>query len=231
MNKFKAKICNPSFGRIEKLFSSVTDPDQNPDPSDPYVFGPPGSGSGSISQRYGSGSGSDYHQAKKKKNLDSYCFVTSFWLFIFEKWCKCTFKSNKQTSFFKNKLLFVGILKVNDEKSRIRIRGSGSATLLFSKLRTLRQGKVNEWKFYENKSSSVTEPEWTRIHLGQWIQKTRQNFIFWGAGCPPWRAEGFFFPLLLPGSRGLEWPLRAPDGWGGPPLQAIAFLPHTPSEQ
>jgi hypothetical protein len=31
---------------------SVADPDQ----TDPYVFGPPGSGSGSISQRYGSGS-------------------------------------------------------------------------------------------------------------------------------------------------------------------------------
>ncbi len=45
--------------------SSVADPDS----SDPYVFGPPGSGSGSISQRYesgpgaGSGSGSIYHQA------------------------------------------------------------------------------------------------------------------------------------------------------------------------
>ncbi len=25
-----------------------------------------------------------------KKNLDSYCFVTSFWLFIFDEWCKCT---------------------------------------------------------------------------------------------------------------------------------------------
>ncbi len=30
--------------------------------TDPHVFGPPGSGS--ISQRYGSGSGSFYHQAK-----------------------------------------------------------------------------------------------------------------------------------------------------------------------
>ncbi len=28
-----------------------------------------------------------------KKNLDSYCFVTSFGLFVFEKWCKCTFKN------------------------------------------------------------------------------------------------------------------------------------------
>jgi hypothetical protein len=35
---------------------SVADPDSYPDPPDPHVFGP--SGSGSISQRYGSGSGS-----------------------------------------------------------------------------------------------------------------------------------------------------------------------------
>jgi MFS-type transporter involved in bile tolerance (Atg22 family) len=27
-----------------------------------------------------------------KKNLESVGFVTSLWLFIFEKWCKCTFK-------------------------------------------------------------------------------------------------------------------------------------------
>ncbi len=40
------------------LESSVADPD----PYDPYVFGPPGSASGSISQKYGSGS--FYHQAK-----------------------------------------------------------------------------------------------------------------------------------------------------------------------
>jgi hypothetical protein len=47
---------------LEKI--SVADPDRNsdPDPSDPYVFGPPGSGS--ISQRYGSGSVSFYHQPK-----------------------------------------------------------------------------------------------------------------------------------------------------------------------
>jgi hypothetical protein len=40
------------------LSSSVAEP--NPDPSDPYVFGPPGS----ISQRYGSGAGSFYLQEK-----------------------------------------------------------------------------------------------------------------------------------------------------------------------
>ncbi len=42
------------------VVSSVADP--NPDPSDPYVFGPPGSGSGSNSQRYGCGS--FYHQSR-----------------------------------------------------------------------------------------------------------------------------------------------------------------------
>ncbi len=36
-----------------------------------------------------------------KKNIDSYCFVTSLWLFIFEKWCKCILssKSKKQKTY------------------------------------------------------------------------------------------------------------------------------------
>jgi hypothetical protein len=58
------------------LLISVADPDPVPDLLDPHVFAPPRSGSVSISQRYGSGS--FYHKAKKVKNLDSYCFVTSF---------------------------------------------------------------------------------------------------------------------------------------------------------
>ncbi len=64
------------------LKSSVADPNPDPpDPPNPHVLAPPGSGS--ISQRYGSGSGSFYYQAKViRKNLDSYCFLTSFWLFI-----------------------------------------------------------------------------------------------------------------------------------------------------
>ncbi len=40
--------------------SSVADTDPNPGP-DPHVFGPPGSGSGSISQKYRTGSGSFFH--------------------------------------------------------------------------------------------------------------------------------------------------------------------------
>ncbi len=49
---------------LNRLESSVADPDPdpNPNPSDPYVFGPPGSETGSISKRYGSGPGSSYHK-------------------------------------------------------------------------------------------------------------------------------------------------------------------------
>jgi hypothetical protein len=62
-----------------KVFGSVADPDPNPDPSDPYVFVPPGSGS--ISQRYRSGS--FYHQAKIVSKTLLFCDF--FLLFIFEK--------------------------------------------------------------------------------------------------------------------------------------------------
>jgi|688.fasta_scaffold915981_1 hypothetical protein len=45
----------------------------DPDPWDPYVFGPLVSGTGSVSQMYGSGSRSFYLQAEKeRKTLDSY---------------------------------------------------------------------------------------------------------------------------------------------------------------
>jgi hypothetical protein len=49
---------NGTEAREGILSSSVADSDPNPYqvPSDPYVFWPPGSGSGSISQRYGYGS-------------------------------------------------------------------------------------------------------------------------------------------------------------------------------
>ncbi len=51
----------PLFCLLFLVLCSVADPDPNPDP---HVFGPPGSGS--ISQRYGSGSGAGpfYHHAK-----------------------------------------------------------------------------------------------------------------------------------------------------------------------
>jgi hypothetical protein len=51
-----ALICEYTSCTISIVQASV------PDPPDPHVFGPPGSGS--TSQRYGSGSGSFYHHAK-----------------------------------------------------------------------------------------------------------------------------------------------------------------------
>jgi hypothetical protein len=53
------KMGNPRFSAYLPK-TSVVDPD--PDPPDPHVFGPPGSGS--TLQRYGSGSGFFYQHAK-----------------------------------------------------------------------------------------------------------------------------------------------------------------------
>jgi hypothetical protein len=47
-----------SCSNILRISSSVGDPD-------PYVFGPPRPASGSNSHKYGSGSGSFHHQAKR----------------------------------------------------------------------------------------------------------------------------------------------------------------------
>ncbi len=98
------------------------DPDLNPDSSDPYIFGPPGSGSGPINQRYGSGSGSFYHQAKIVRKI---LIPTVLWLLFdflsLKNDVNIPSKSNKQKNFFLN-LFCVGNLMVNGENSRIRIR-------------------------------------------------------------------------------------------------------------
>jgi hypothetical protein len=71
--------------------SSVADPD--PDPPDPHVFGPPVSGSGSTSQRYGSGSGSFYHHAKIVRKA---LIPTIFYFLSFKNDVNVASKSNKQ---------------------------------------------------------------------------------------------------------------------------------------
>jgi hypothetical protein len=81
------KLLNSEHSNFGFL-SSVADPD----PLDPRVFGPPGSGS--TSQRYGSGS--FYHHAKSKKNLDSYYFVTNFHFLYLKNDENEASKSNKQ---------------------------------------------------------------------------------------------------------------------------------------
>ncbi len=57
---YHTNTCQYNFDCLKIFFLITSVPD--PDPSDPFVFGSPRSGSGSISQRYVSGS--FYHQAK-----------------------------------------------------------------------------------------------------------------------------------------------------------------------
>ncbi len=58
-----------------------------------------------------------------KKNLDSYYFVTLFDFLSLKNDVNVASKSNKQKKLcLKKNLFFAGILKVNDENSRIRIQ-------------------------------------------------------------------------------------------------------------
>ncbi len=60
----------PTHPGMELALRSVADPDANPDPSDPYVFGPPGSGSESF-----------YHQAIIVRKLWFLLFCDFFFTF------------------------------------------------------------------------------------------------------------------------------------------------------
>jgi hypothetical protein len=85
------------------MICSVPDPYPDPDPSDPNVFGPPGSGSGSISQRNGSGSGSFYHHA----NIVRTTLIPTVLRLLFESLSLkndviVPSKSKKQKNFFLN---------------------------------------------------------------------------------------------------------------------------------
>jgi hypothetical protein len=73
----------------------------DPDPPDPNVFGPPGSGSGSIIQRYGSGS--FYRKAKiVRKTLISTVLRLLFDFSPLKNDVKVLSKSNMQKNFFLN---------------------------------------------------------------------------------------------------------------------------------
>ncbi len=78
------------------------------------------SGSGSRSQRHGSGS--FFHQAKIKRKtlIPSVCLLLFDFLFL-KNDVNVPSKSIKQKNFFLNQF-FVGLLKVNDENRWIRIR-------------------------------------------------------------------------------------------------------------
>ncbi len=51
----------------------------DPDPPDPHVFGPPGSGSGSTSQRYGSGSIYQHAKIVRKTLIPSILLLFFCW--------------------------------------------------------------------------------------------------------------------------------------------------------
>jgi hypothetical protein len=130
------------------------------DPLDLYAFESPGSGS--ISQRYGSGSFS--RQAKIVRKTLIPVDLCLWW--TFKNDVNVPSKSNKQ-----KKCVFVGLLKINDENSRTRIRiwsinqcfpyyfclmiegsgsipltnGSGSGRLKSIRIRRIRIGNT-DWK-------------------------------------------------------------------------------------
>ncbi len=93
----------------------------DPDPPDPHVHGPPGSGS--ISQRYGSGSGSFYHHAKiVRKTLipTILCLFLTFYLWKM-MYMLCTVPSKcDQKNFFLISFLLASW------RSMTKIAGSGS---------------------------------------------------------------------------------------------------------
>jgi hypothetical protein len=97
----KAKLRLDIFIKIHLLsdFHATSVPGPNPDPPDPRVFWPPGSGC--TSQRYGSGSGSGSGSSScknNKKNLKPYYFVTLFDFLSLKNNVNVPSKSNTQTS-------------------------------------------------------------------------------------------------------------------------------------
>ncbi len=95
--------CTPHSKYLHVYCTGVADPDPNPDPDppDPSVFGPPGSGSESISQRYGSGSGSFNHAAKiVRKALISTVLGFLFDFLPLENDVIVPLKSNMQKNLF-----------------------------------------------------------------------------------------------------------------------------------
>ncbi len=78
-----------------------------------------------FSKRYGSGfdSGPFYHQAKiVRKTLIPTALWFLYKIFIFENWCKCSFKKLRGKKSLKKKICHCPILKVTNKNSRIRIR-------------------------------------------------------------------------------------------------------------
>jgi hypothetical protein len=109
---------------MDIILVSVPDPDPDPDPPDPLVLCLPDTDSDPLVRGMDPDpdTGNFYHQAKiVKKTL----IPTVLWLLLDFLPLKIDVnvpsKGNKQKNFLNKNLLFVAVLKVNDENSRIRI--------------------------------------------------------------------------------------------------------------
>ncbi len=94
-----------------------------------------------------------------KKNLDLYCFVISFWLFTFEKWCKSTFENvmDPQHWFCAYRFLLVHDVSIRyvylDDRYRYRYPDS---YLHWQRLPSRTQIQI--WKRFFEYSFTILEP-------------------------------------------------------------------------
>jgi hypothetical protein len=101
-------------------------------------------------------------------SLDSYCCVTSFWLFIFENYVHVPSKSNKQKN-VKKFFFFFGFL----ERSMTKIAGSGSAC---------RSGSISQWHGSADPDpdpdppQNVMDPQHCNIQMGDRTVKKSNTF-------------------------------------------------------
>ncbi len=106
----------PSKEAINYIVYQCCDPD-------PYVFGPPGSGFGTtISQKYGSGS--FYRQAKIVRKTLIPTVLCLLYDFLSQKIIEMYLQKviGRKTLPQYGTVVFFGVLKANDENSRIRIQ-------------------------------------------------------------------------------------------------------------
>ncbi len=102
----------PSWIQLRNTFTRVADPD-------PFVFGPPGSGS--ISRMYGSGSGSLYHQPKiVRKTL-----IPSTFLILHFDFLSLKNDVNVPSKVISRKTFFILVYWWRLERSMTKIAGSG----------------------------------------------------------------------------------------------------------
>ncbi len=138
--------------------NSVPDPD--PDPLDPHVFGPPGSGS--TSQRSGSGSGSLYHHEKiVRKTLTP----SILWLFL---------------SFYLWKMMYMYLQKVISKKNCVKIY------FLLESWRSMRK-IAGSGSISQKHGSEDPDPPQNVMDPEHW-EKLRKNVVFcWRLEVQRWK--------------------------------------------